>query len=79
VFTSVNRAMEALIGWSREERIGQSTDAIATPVSREQWVDRTRRKEIADRHRNAPSHPTSGSRCQLTTISLIWICGAMSV
>jgi PAS domain S-box-containing protein len=43
VFTGVNRAMEAMLGWSREELIGCHYSKVATPGSLRQWDERTRR------------------------------------
>jgi PAS domain S-box-containing protein len=49
VFTAVNGAMEALVGWPRADLVGQSNDLIATPASRLQWADRTRRALARER------------------------------
>jgi PAS domain S-box-containing protein len=42
-FTSVNQGLERMLGWSREELIGQRYHAIATPASAALGDERTRR------------------------------------
>jgi PAS domain-containing protein len=42
-FTSVNRAVASVLGWSREELLGRHYSLVATPVSLAQWDERTRR------------------------------------
>ena len=52
VFTSVNRAFEALLGWSRDELVGQNSDIVGTPASIAQWEDRTRRAMAGEKLRS---------------------------
>jgi PAS domain S-box-containing protein len=49
IFTSVNRAFEALLGRSREELIGHHYSMVATPDALVQWDERTRRALAGER------------------------------
>jgi PAS domain S-box-containing protein len=48
-FTSVNRAMISMLGWSREELIGCHYSVVATPAALAQWDGRTRRALAGER------------------------------
>ena len=48
-FTSVNRAMAAMLGWSREELLGRHYSMVATPASLAQWDEHTRRALVGAR------------------------------
>jgi PAS domain S-box-containing protein len=48
-FTSVNRAMQDMLGWSREELIDQHYSIVATPTSLAQWDERTRQALAGER------------------------------
>jgi len=49
IFTSVNRAFEALLGRSREQLIGHHYSIVATPDALVQWDERTRRALAGER------------------------------
>jgi PAS domain S-box-containing protein len=48
-FTSVNRAMVSMLGWSREELVGRHYSMLATPATLAQWDGRIRRALAGER------------------------------